>query len=153
MGLVCVGFVVLHALVRSVGGIVLVNEAVGLESAPSSVVFGVVGLMFLGLTALSHWWLVRGLSRTPAAMREGRGGGQHGPVGKVLVSMAIRFAGTFAILGSLMVLKVVGRHEAVFDVLFWYVTLTTMEVGGIVWASRPTRRAGPGVVVSRPGEV
>jgi|GEM_PF-2762381 len=150
MGMVCIGMVCLHMLIRAVSGIVLVNEAVGLESTPDSFVFAVIGLMFFGLTALTHWWLVRGSSHTPVT--QGAFGRERGPVGMVFVSMVIRFAGTFAILGSLMVLKVVGRHEAAFNVLFWYVTLTTMEIGGIVWASRPTRFDGTGAIASRPDE-
>jgi hypothetical protein len=133
--LVAIVLVGLHALVGLAGGFAVVGPAAGVKEPPNSLVFAVVGGWFLLLTLVSHWWAVRGLSRHTGAsgVSDAAGGGT---IGMLLMSMAIRFAGTFAMLGVLWLSGVVGRQEAVFDVLFWYVTLTTMEVGGIVWASR-----------------
>jgi len=114
---------------------------------PNTAVFAAVGFVFLVLTVLA---LVPALPK----LRSERAQEQKvtrkatpkvssnetiadiDPVTMLVVPMAIRFAGTFAILGGLMWVRPVSRYEAVFDVFFWYLSLTTMEVVGIVWASK-----------------
>jgi len=101
-----------------------------------TVLFLVVGLVFLVLTGVAHLWSMRSIRRSRSQVVEGQGGASQHVAATVLVPTAIRMVGTFAVLGVVIWLDVASRPEAVFDVLFWYVTLTALEVAGIVWASR-----------------
>ncbi len=99
-------------------------------------VFASVGLAFISLALFSHF-VVKQVMRyfvAPSNARDKTIGPER--ISSLLVPMAIRFAGTFALLGSLIFFEAVSRNEAVFDVLFWYTTLTTIETVGIVYASR-----------------
>ncbi|MGV3484024.1 MAG: hypothetical protein ACO1RT_06385 [Planctomycetaceae bacterium] len=119
-----------HAAVaaESLGG----DTVLGVQ--PNTRVFAGVGAMFVALTLVSHVPVLRVMSRSGAADPGAHAAGS--PVTALLVSMSIRLLGTFLILAGLVSSAWVGRNEAVFDVLFWYVTLTTMEVVGIVWTSK-----------------
>jgi len=103
----------------------------------STLVFASVGAAFLGLALVSHV-VVELAGARHAAVSEvpPTGSVGNGPIGAILVPMAVRFVGTFAILGVLHFTAVVSRNESVFDILFWYVSLTTIEIVGIVWASK-----------------
>lgn len=102
--------------------------------------FAATGLMFVIVTAVAHRLTVRG-----------QGGD---PVVAILGSMAIRVAGTFAILGALLIFSPLERSEAVFNVLFWYITLTAWDVWilvrGRIEAAGALAAAGRGPVASPP---
>lgn len=101
-------------------------------------VFASVGLAFISLALFSHFGVKQVMRYfvAPSNARDKAIGPER--ISSLLVPMAIRFAGTFALLGSLIFFEAVSRNEAVFDVLFWYTTLTTIETVGIVYASRST---------------
>jgi len=80
--------------------------------------FAVTGVAFLIITAISHVVLCQ---QTGAA-----------PLGPLMISMAIRLTGTFLILGIVLTLSPLSRPEAVFNVLFWYITLTSADLVGVV---------------------
>jgi len=80
--------------------------------------FAVSGLFFLLITAASHVVL----SRESTA----------GPLVSLMISMAIRLLGTFLVLGGLLALSPLSRPEAVFNVLFWYITLTATDLLSVV---------------------
>lgn len=88
--------------------------------------FALTGIAFLVITAASHAVLCR--SR-----------GSDLVVG-ILGSMAIRLAGTFAILGLLLFFSPLGRRGAVCNVLFWYITLTLWDLFSVAYRrmSSPT---------------
>jgi len=81
--------------------------------------FALTGLGFLAITAAAHAVLCR----------------SHGSdfVVGILGSMAIRLAGTFAILGGLLYFSPLSRPEAVFNVLFWYITLTLWDLFSVAY--------------------
>ncbi len=110
------------------------NNSSAITENPNTIAFALVGVTFLVLTLVSH---------LPAAMAFGKkkrsAASQVSPVGLLILPMTIRFAGTFAILGGLWITGTIPLGEAGFDVLFWYVTLTAIEVVGIVWASKTVR--------------
>ena len=85
--------------------------------------FTLCGAAFLAVTIASHLVLARSAAVDSGAL---------GPLGPLLVSMAIRLAGTFAILGLLLWLSPLERPEAVFNVLFWYITLTATDLTALV---------------------
>jgi hypothetical protein len=130
----------LHLAIVRLAGLQTLDGGGASGMSPDTRVFGLVGAMFLGVAACSHFIVKR------AASRNGRKGDSAakgteksaglGPIGAILIPMAVRFAGTFAVLGGLLFFATVSRNESVFDVLFWYVTLTTMEIVGIVCTSR-----------------
>ena len=108
---------------------------------PDTAVFAGVAAAFGCLTLLAHIPVIRSLAKQHAQPGSDRhpGGLIVNPVTALLLAMAIRLIGTFLVLAGLLVFQLVGQNEAVFDVLFWYVTLTTIEVVGIVWASKPSK--------------
>lgn len=81
--------------------------------------FALTGVAFLGVTAAAHAVLCRSQ-------------GSEFVIG-ILGSMAIRLAGTLSILGMLLFFSPVGRPGAVFNVLFWYITLTLWDLLGIAY--------------------
>lgn len=85
--------------------------------------FAAVGFVFLLITAASHAVLCRSSDADPVVA--------------ILGSMGIRLTGTFAILGGLVFFSPLGRPEAVFNVLFWYITLTVWDLSTVVWRRRP----------------
>jgi hypothetical protein len=85
--------------------------------------FTVAGFVFLAVTVSSHAVLSRG---------ETAGSASAGEIGSLLISMAIRLSGTFLILGSLLAISPLSRTEAVSTVLFWYITLTVIDLAGVV---------------------
>lgn len=109
-----------------------VRAAVGVQ--PNTLVFAGVGGVFGLLTWLAHLSVIRAASRRPRDGKTGVGG--QAALMILVLPMAIRFGGTFLVLAGLLSTRAVEQNEAVFDVLFWYVTLTTIEVVGIVWASK-----------------
>jgi hypothetical protein len=141
MGLFVVFAIVVHALVLAAtnandeaGSLLRGDFAVGSRTW----LFAGVGAAFLGFTWLSHLPLAQSLcgSSNKQAVGDLVSASDLSPLAGLMISMAIRIAGTFAILGLLWKWEFVSRKESVFDVLFWYVTLTAMEVVGIVCASR-----------------
>ncbi|TVQ00513.1 MAG: hypothetical protein EA381_07355 [Planctomycetaceae bacterium] len=86
--------------------------------AADTLSFALTGIWLVAVTAVAHALLHRG--------------GQVEPIVGILGSMAIRVAGTFAILGGLLLFSSLERPEAVFNVLFWYITLTIWDVWGTV---------------------
>jgi len=80
--------------------------------------FAITGIAFLLVTAGSHLIACR---PSPTA-----------PLVPLMISMAIRLAGTFLILGIILNLSPLSRPEAVFNVLFWYITLTVTDILGVV---------------------
>lgn len=131
--------IVVHALVLHQSGSANSMGSIGVTNVDERTwVFGATGVSFLVLTWLSHLVIASTLTSGSGASRS-----EQGPLLALLISMAIRVAGTFAILGLLWNLEIVGRKEAVFDVLFWYVTLTAMEVIGIVCTSKCIMRNSP----------
>jgi len=112
---------------------IAVNVADGGQvSSPDFVVFATVGGAFFGISLVTHFCL----SRIAAGRNAVEVPAVADSVGVLMIPMVIRFAGTFLVLGGLLVGRWISRNESVFDVLFWYVTLTSLEIGGIVWASR-----------------
>lgn len=85
--------------------------------------FAAVGGFFLLITAASHAVLCRSSAADPVVA--------------ILGSMGIRLAGTFAILGGLIFFSPLGRPEAVFNVLFWYITLTVWDLATVAWRRMP----------------
>lgn len=81
--------------------------------------FALAGIGFLAVTAAAH---------LPLSRRADQGADPMGGVTALLLSMAIRLAGTFLILGLLLLVSPLGRPEAVFSVLFWYITLTATDL-------------------------
>ena len=152
--LACIAFVAsvwLHLRFAASSVTSFYGSTEGLRLEPNTFVFAGTGSLFLLLTIAAHVWTVRGLTPPPS---ERQGDNRPAsPPAMLLIPMAIRFAGTFAILGGLLVWGSVERHEAVFDVLFWYVTLTTLEVVGIVWAFRSMRASETCLLASRPDTV
>lgn len=86
--------------------------------AADSAWFAAVGLGFLVVTLLSH---------ISACQRW-----EGSPLAPLMISMAIRLAGTFLILVLILKLSPLSRGEAVFNVLFWYITLTATDLVGVV---------------------
>ncbi len=86
--------------------------------------FAAVGFFFLLITAASHAVLCRSSAADPVVA--------------ILGSMGIRLAGTFAILGGLIFFSPLGRPEAVFNVLFWYITLTVWDLSTVAWRRMPS---------------
>jgi len=80
--------------------------------------FAITGVAFLIVTAGSHAVACR-----PSATA---------PLVPLMISMAIRLAGTFLILGIILNLSPLSRPEAVFNVLFWYITLTVADLLSVV---------------------
>jgi hypothetical protein len=80
--------------------------------------FAITGIAFLVVTAGSHVVACR-----PSAAA---------PLVPLMISMAIRLAGTFLILGIVLNLSPLSRLEAVFNVLFWYITLTATDLLNVV---------------------
>jgi hypothetical protein len=80
--------------------------------------FAATGFGFVAVTAISHCVVSKPSSDAPLA--------------PLMVSMAIRLAGTFLILGMILKLSPLSRPEAVFNVLFWYITLTSADLIGVV---------------------
>lgn len=76
--------------------------------------FAITGVAFLVVTALSHTVACRSSVAAPLV--------------PLMISMAIRLAGTFMILGVILNLSPLSRAEAVFNVLFWYITLTATDL-------------------------
>lgn len=113
--------------------------AASLGAPGSSLWFAIAGVGFLGVTAAAHLPLARPASDAANPL---------GDVGALLVSMAIRLAGTFLILGLLLLVSPLGRPEAVFNVLFWYITLTATDLVVLVRergrAERLKARRAPG---------
>lgn len=110
--------------------------------SPNTMVFASVGLVFLTLTLLSDIpvsMALKAQSRMPMPAAE-LPKADLGPMASLLIPMAVRCTGTFLVLGFLVVSKILSREESVFDVLFWYVTLTAMEIAHIVWASQALMR-------------
>lgn len=110
--------------------------------SPSTIIFAIVGLVFLALTFLSDipvTMALRAQSREPMPTSESPKA-DLSPMASLLIPMAVRCTGTFLVLGFLVVSKILSREESVFDVLFWYVTLTAMEIAHIVWASQALMR-------------
>jgi formate-dependent nitrite reductase membrane component NrfD len=85
----------------------------------NSLWFVIAGIGFLAVTAAAHLPLSR--SKDDAA-------DPMSGVNGLLLSMAIRLAGTFLILGLLLLVSPLERPEAVFNVLFWYITLTATDL-------------------------
>ncbi len=81
--------------------------------------FSGAGMILWGLT----WWAHRPLRQRQAP---------DAPVAMVLVPMAIRMSGVFAVLGALIWLVGIPRVESVVIVLFWYVTLTGLDLWAII---------------------
>jgi hypothetical protein len=161
--MVMMGFFVVAAILAHGFALNAMRSVDGGEIAESGAIshrtwlFAGVGFAFLAFTWLSHLPLVQMLRSNSAtqhgeAVVPGNTAADLGPFAGLLVSMAIRIAGTFAILGLLWKAEFVSREETVFDVLFWYVTLTAMEVVGIVWASRSLVRSSPLGSVARVGD-
>lgn len=86
-------------------------------ASASTAWFCLAGCGFLLTTVLSH--LV--LCRSAAA-----------PLVPLMVAMMVRLAGTFLVLGCLLAFSPLSRPEAVFNVLFWYITLTAADLVGVV---------------------
>jgi hypothetical protein len=89
--------------------------------------FVICGVAFWVVTAVSHFVLCQD------------SGGQ--PLVPLLASMAIRLGGIFVIFGCLELFSTLSRREAVFNVLFWYITLTATDLVGVV-SLKNRRRAG-----------
>lgn len=87
--------------------------------------FTLSGIALLAVTVVSHL----ALARPPAP-----GAAPLASLTAVMLSMAIRLSGTFAVLGILLLLAPLGRTEAVFNVLFWYITLTAVDLSAMVRA-------------------
>lgn len=85
--------------------------------------FAAAGVFFLLITAASHAVLCRSSAVDPIVA--------------ILGSMGIRLAGTFAILGGLIFFSPLGRPEAVFNVLFWYITLTVWDLSTVARRRMP----------------
>ncbi len=85
--------------------------------------FAITGAVFLAVTVAAH----RAATWGDATEAE-----PYGAVGSLFISMAIRLSGTFAILGLLLWFSPLERREAVFNVLFWYITLTVTDVIAVV---------------------
>ncbi len=96
------------------GHAVLVRSGVAADTAW----FSLAGAAFLLVTAISHCVLCR----------------QHtaSPLVPLLLSMTIRLAGTFLILGTLLAFSPLSRPEAVSNVLFWYITFTAADLVGVI---------------------
>jgi len=86
--------------------------------AADSTWFAATGLFFLLITAASHLILSREST--------------SGALVSLMISMAIRLLGTFLVLGGLLILSPLSRPEAVFNVLFWYITLTATDLVSVV---------------------
>ena len=95
-----------------------------------TLLFALTGIWLVAVTAVAHALLQRG--------------GRVEPIVGILGSMAIRVAGTFAILGGLLLFSPLERPEAVFNVLFWYITLTAWDV----WTTVRNREVVGGTAVS-----
>jgi len=80
--------------------------------------FAITGAVLLVVTAGSH-----AVACKPSA---------NAPLVPMMISMAIRLAGTFLILGIILNLSPLNRLEAVFNVLFWYITLTATDLLSVV---------------------
>lgn len=91
--------------------------------------FAIVGAAFLAITVVSHGVLCQ---QSAAA-----------PLVPLMISMAIRLTGTFLILGIILKLSPLGRPEAVFNVLFWYITLTSVDLVGVVRQKNRDLQSGP----------
>lgn len=85
--------------------------------------FALSGVAFLAVTVAAHFPVARPADQTA---------GPLGAVTALLLSMAIRLAGTFLILGGLLLVSPLARPEAVFNVLFWYITLTATDMVPLV---------------------
>jgi len=101
-------------------------------AAPDFFVFATVGGAFFAITLVAHFCL----GRIAAGRSAGAVPAVANSTGVLLIPVAIRFAGTFLVLGVLLAGRWISKNESVFDVLFWYVTLTSLDISGIVWASR-----------------
>jgi hypothetical protein len=112
---------------------------------PSTLIFAIVGLVFLALTVLSDIPVAMALNAQSRAAVQGSepSKAELSPMASLLIPMAVRCTGTFLVLGFLVISKFLSREESVFDVLFWYVTLTAMEIAHIVWASQALMRQKP----------
>lgn len=129
-----------HAWVAHDDAAFAVSVRVALQAPPSTLVFAGVGGLFLLLTWLAHLPVARALSRQGSERQESDAQAvavHQTALWALLLPMAIRLAGTFLLLSGLIGSALVRQNEAVFNVLFWYVTLTSIEVVGIVWASKP----------------
>ena len=136
MCLLVVFATLLHFLIGQTWGAELIIRGNVSGDCLNTRVFVSVGLAFISLALFSHF-IVKQVMRyfvAPSNSRDQTIGPER--ISSLLVPMAIRFAGTFALLGSLIFFEAVSRNEAVFDVLFWYTTLTTIETVGIVYGSR-----------------
>lgn len=80
--------------------------------------FAATGIGFVVITAISHVAVSKPSTDAPLV--------------PLMVSMAIRLVGTFLILGMILKLSPLSRPEAVFNVLFWYITLTSADLIGVV---------------------
>jgi len=118
-------------LVISAFFVVIASVAHGLAVrggfAADTFCFVICGVAFWGVTAASHVVLCKD------------SGGQ--PLVPLLASMAIRLGGIFVIFGCLELFSTLSRREAVFNVLFWYITLTATDLVGVV-GLKNRRRAG-----------
>ncbi len=124
-------FVAVAMVVHAIVGVNLDSPSadvdVVLSGRPNSFVFAGVGGLFVFSTLLSHFTITRSAH----------------PLSILIVPMTIRFCSTFLILAGLLSLTSISRGEALFDILFWYVSLTTIEVAGIVWASKSASKTIP----------
>ena len=101
-----------------------VHAVAGSCGAPGdSLWFALAGVGFLAVTAAAHLPLARPADHAAAPLAG---------VTALLLSMAIRLAGTFVILGLLLLVSPLERPEAVFNVLFWYITLTATDLAILV---------------------
>jgi hypothetical protein len=89
--------------------------------------FVICGVAFWVVTAVSHVVLTQDSDGQPLV--------------PLLASMAIRLGGIFVIFGCLELFSTLSRREAVFNVLFWYITLTATDLVGVV-SLKNRRRAG-----------
>jgi len=96
--------------------------------------FATVGAAFLVVTAASHGVLCK-QSAAPSLV-------------PLMISMAIRLGGTFLMLGIILTLSPLSRPEAVFNVLFWYITLTAADLFGVVRQKNRDDSTGLGVAAS-----
>lgn len=143
--LMCVLLVIATSVHFLIVGLWVFETDSGLSSSGEGFqtrIFALIGSLFIVVAVFSHFimkhamrFLVEHSNSVDKTSDKSDGSGQ---IGAILVPMAIRFVGTFAILGSLLFFEAVSRNEAVFDVLFWYTTLTTIETVGIVYVSRST---------------
>lgn len=116
---------------------------IGGESISVFALIAIVGLACGGHLLVAQWWLPVQTSWfvatgfgfllvTAGAHRVLSRGIGGDPLVSLLVSMSIRLVGTFAILGGLWVFSPLERPEAVFNILFWYITLTAIDLTAIV---------------------